>query len=140
MNHTNNVWKLKVANAISSRANCLRAQVGCVLFDSKDRILSCGYNSPPSGHAHCSNKCPGMLDGGVDDCMSIHAEANALMFCKDIDKIDSCAVTMMPCFRCMKLLANTPVKTIIFIEYGKTWSKSIKLAEARNITLIQGYL
>jgi len=43
---------MKFAECASSRSNCLRTKVGCVIV--KDRqVLATGYNGPPSGVPEC---------------------------------------------------------------------------------------
>ena len=111
---------LRVAAVLALRSTCTRRQVGCVLTDSLGRILSTGYNGVARGQPHCIDKpCPGAMFGSgqrLDLCQAIHAEQNALLQCKDVDKIDTCYVTCSPCVTCTKLLLNTPCQRIVFAE------------------------
>jgi len=108
------LWMMDIAEAIAARSNCLRAQVGCVLFDNKKRILATGYNSPPQGYPHCSKECPGQAPGGGDDCLSVHAEINALIQCGSPDKVAYVACSTLPCYRCAKALLNTKMEVLIY--------------------------
>lgn len=108
-------WAMAIADASSKRATCERRQVGCVTFDKERRILSIGYNGTPKGMPNCvSMSCPGMQPDGEDACMATHAEINALMQCKDVDKIHTVVCTCLPCFRCTKALLNTGMKVLLF--------------------------
>lgn len=45
---------MAVAAELSKRATCLKASVGCVLCDSRGRVLSTGYNGVARGQHHCN--------------------------------------------------------------------------------------
>lgn len=115
---TQDEYFLSMAKLAGSRSNCLSRQVGCVLVDKKDRVLSTGYNGVPRKFKHCTEgSCPrlGAKSGqDLDKCLAIHAEQNALMFCKDIDRIDRAYITVSPCLTCAVMLMNTSCKHIIF--------------------------
>lgn len=115
------VWGLRLAYLVASRGTCTRRQVGAVLLDRQGRVLATGYNGPPSGWLHCrgGTPCAGaeLPSGtGLDLCQAIHAEQNALLQCRDPDRIDTCCVTATPCVTCIKLLLNTPCRRIVHAE------------------------
>lgn len=65
----------QVAATVATRATCPRASVGALLVKDK-KILSTGYNGPPSGQPHCP-ATPEHL--ALPHCLaSLHAERNAL--------------------------------------------------------------
>jgi dCMP deaminase len=65
----------QVAATVATRATCPRASIGAVLVKDK-RILSTGYNGPPSGAPHCPTTPEHMA---LAHCLaSLHAERNAL--------------------------------------------------------------
>ena len=111
---------LTVARAFAERSTCARRRVGCVLVDAHGRTLATGYNGPAKGEAHCIEKpCEGagLPSGtGLDKCEAIHAEQNALMFCPDIMRIDTCYTTTAPCVHCVKMLMNTSCRRIVFAQ------------------------
>ena len=111
---------LRIAEVIAERSTCCRRRVGCVLTDKNGRVLSIGHNGVAMGQPHCTDEpCRGahLPSGtGLDRCLALHAEQNALMFCSDIMKIDTCHVTASPCMTCVKLLLNTSCRTIVFRE------------------------
>lgn len=51
-----------------------------------------------------------------DDCQAIHAEANALLQCRDVYAIHTMYVTTEPCVACTKLLLNTSCKAVVYFE------------------------
>lgn len=112
---------LRIAQITSTRGTCGRRQVGCVLVDSSRRVLATGYNGSPRGFPHCSREspCPGLRCApgtGLEKCIAIHAEQNALLQCRDVDAIHTCYSTASPCIHCTKLLLNTSTTRIVFLE------------------------
>lgn len=111
---------MAVAAALSERSTCRRRKVGAVLTDHLGRILATGYNGVPMDDVHCLDEpCPGadLPSGtGLDLCHAIHAEANALLFCPDITRIETLYVTTSPCLLCIRLLLNTSCQLIHYLE------------------------
>ena len=116
MRPSKNEVMLAIAYALSTRATCIKRAVGCVLVDAKGRILATGYNGTPAGTPHCTDKPCGAGEVGSDTCQAVHAEVNALMQCKDIDAIDTCYTTCMPCNNCLKSLLNTSCKRLVYLN------------------------
>jgi dCMP deaminase len=111
---------INLALAVSLRGTCVRRQVGCVLVDERDRVLSTGYNGVTSGQPHCvDSPCPGanFASGtGLDECEALHAEQNAVVYCPNVSWIKTCYVTVSPCVSCVKLLLGTSCRRIVFAE------------------------
>ena len=112
---------LQLAGLIAKRATCPRRQVGCVIVDEDGRILATGYNGVPSGAPHCNegHPCPGAAEQsgqGLDKCVAIHAEQNAILLLPDPRKAHTIYVTASPCVSCMKLLLGTAAKRIVARE------------------------
>jgi dCMP deaminase len=103
------------------RSACTRSQVGAVIVNSKNRIIATGYNGPPANSEVTCASCPrATIEGTVGygfGCISIHAEANALLFC-DRSTIEggSLYVNAVPCEDCAKLIANSGLKTVFIIN------------------------
>ena len=117
---------MTVANVMSIRSTCVRRRVGCVITDIHNQILSTGYNGVPKQWQHCIDKpCPGAnyKSGlGLDECVAVHAESNALIECSNIDKAHHIYITTAPCMSCVKALINTP---IIHIHYSHGYADTI---------------
>jgi dCMP deaminase len=122
-----------VADVIAQRATCQRAQVGAVIVTKANRIVATGYNGPPARlwtrvdaldrdiEADCIIDCPramkepAELDPGYDDCITIHAEMNALMFCdRNVREGGTLYVTGSVCFGCAKAVANSGLARVVF--------------------------
>jgi dCMP deaminase len=116
----------------AKRATCSRRQVACILVDSMGRMLATGYNGVPRGFTHCTDTpCPGATDSHGDNrnCEAVHAEQNAILQCKDLDKVFTAYCSCTPCFECAKMLANLPALRIVRVaeEYADTRGKEILL-------------
>jgi dCMP deaminase len=113
---------MNIADSISKRSRCSRAQVGAVVVSGNQRISSTGYNGPAASlpvEGDCINWCPraqGLtaLDNTYDTCPSIHAEANALLY---VDRSDveggTIYVTGACCMSCAKLVSNSGVTRVV---------------------------
>jgi dCMP deaminase len=117
---------LNLARETATRSNCVRRQHGAVIVKNR-RIRSTGYNGPPSGHPHCSEgACPrasGDTPSGWnhDDCIAIHAEANAILYSSPEEREGATVyITGVPCFGCAKLIANSGIEEVV--AEGETYS------------------
>lgn len=109
---------LSVACLLSTRATCSKRQVGCVLTDSRGRILSTGYNGVPAGFPHCTDTpCGGACQpAGSDTCEAVHAEMNAVADCHDVTRVHTCYVSVLPCNNCAKTLLNTNMEELVYLN------------------------
>jgi dCMP deaminase len=112
-------YYLDLARATSTRATCSRRKHGAVIVQGR-RIVSTGYNGGPSGYPHClEGACPRAKSDApqghnYDQCIAIHAEANALLFSSPEERDGaSLYCTGAPCFGCAKLIANSGVKEVV---------------------------
>jgi dCMP deaminase len=118
---------MNIVRQVAMRANCPRRSVGCVLVNNYNEIIGTGYNGTARGLPNCFEKnCGGShfsLGQGLNVCQAIHAEANALLFCKDVHSIKVAYVSCFPCEHCVKLLLNTSCELIVYEEdyYGKSF-------------------
>lgn len=94
-------------------SHCKRRQVGALIV--RDRmIISDGYNGTPSGF---ENFCED--DDGYTKWYVLHAEANAIL--KVAGSTQSCAgatlyITMSPCKDCSKLIHQSGIKRVVYVE------------------------
>lgn len=109
---------LQVAAIMSHRGTCARRQVGAVITDKNNQILSTGYNGVPRGWTHCKDDpCAGaMAESGkhLDECNAVHAEINALAQCPQPQVAYNLYCTTAPCISCIKALINTGIMWIYF--------------------------
>ena len=59
---------------------------------------------------------------GLDECVAVHAETNALIQCSNIDKAHHIYITTAPCISCVKALINT---RIMHIHYSQDYADTI---------------
>lgn len=128
----------QVCQIVAQRSTCLRSQVGAILV--KDgRIISIGYNGPVSGMPACEDIYPwtkhdmnrGKLPSEMVDslkqkaCMgpgctrSCHAETNAIAFAAKAGmSVDGCTMycTMSPCINCAKVIVNSGIRKLVYLE------------------------
>jgi dCMP deaminase len=127
----------ELTRVVAQRATCARRAVGCVLINAEGHILATGYNGVCRGTEHCIDKpCPGAHQPsgqGLHLCEAIHAEQNALLQCRNINEIHTAFVTASPCISCMRLLVNTGVCRIVFLE-EYPHDESRRLAQMLNIS------
>lgn len=120
-------YLMRLAEVAATRSTCARRSVGCVLADAKGRVLSIAYNGVPSGVEHCKGgtPCQGVeLPSGQDSCEAVHAEQNAILQCREPDRIATAYVTLSPCKACLKLLLNTGCERIVVrTEHSDLWPK-----------------
>jgi dCMP deaminase len=115
---------LRIAMIVSELSTCARHQVGSVLVRN-DRILSTGRNGTAKGKPHCKD----LMESGEllypdhhnwSLANEIHAEANAIKFCRDYGLPTNDAtlyVTHSPCRRCTDLIAEeTKIIRVVYIE------------------------
>ncbi len=117
---------LNIARETATRSNCVRRQHGSVVVKRR-RICSTGYNGAPSGHPHCDEgACPRALSEtpsgwGHDNCVAIHAEANAILYSSPEERDGaSIYITGVPCFGCAKLIANSGIAEVV--AEGETYA------------------
>jgi dCMP deaminase len=119
----NDIW-LEVAQVISNRSRCSRAQIGAVIVNQDQRVISTGYNGAAANYpttGDCTNWCERAqgktgLGSAYEGCPSIHAEANALLY---VDRSaihgGTIYVTAPPCMNCAKLISNSGVSEVRFL-------------------------
>ena len=109
---------LDVARAVAARADCSRRQVGAVIVDEQNRLVSSGYNgSPPGGPSCLKGECPrgqmskeavapeSSYDSGAGMCIAVHAEANAIIYGDPFRmRGGTVYVTDKPCVGCQRLI------------------------------------
>ena len=109
---------IATANIFST---CGKKKYAAVLVDKNDHIVGIGYNGGPRGFQHCEDGgCPRfqeMSDSGsnYDNCIAVHAEANALLHSDYSSHAYSIYVNGPPCFSCAKLISNSTVKQVYYI-------------------------
>jgi dCMP deaminase len=122
----NEVW-MQMANVISRRSRCDRAEVGCIIVDEDQNILAAAYNGPAPGWvvpeskfvtSTCNEWCPraqgiGGTTSDYSNCPSNHAEINAIARMTPTTKHTRAYVNRLCCVTCAKALAAAGVSMVM---------------------------
>ncbi len=127
-----------VVDRISKRSTCLRRNIGAVVV--KDNyIVSTGFNGAPRDLPHCSEigclrdklKIPSGTKHEI--CRGVHAEQNAIIR-GDPLRMDGATmyVNAKPCMICAKMIINSGIKRVVYIEYYPD-NEGVKLLKEAKI-------
>ena len=110
---------LRLAKEWSKLSYCKRKQVGAIIVRDK-MIISDGYNGSPSGFENCCEDEEGLTNWYV-----LHAEANAIL--KVARSTQTCEgatlyITLSPCKECSKLIHQSGIKRVVYLEEYKDTS------------------
>ena len=112
---------MNLASDLAKRSHCVKAQVGAVL--AKDtRIISIGYNGPPSGTHNCDEEWPqsGCPRDSKGSCsLALHAEENAILYAvKNGARLEGATLytTLSPCLPCARLIYSAGVTQVYFLK------------------------
>jgi dCMP deaminase len=127
---------MRMAQQAATRSTCDRKHVGAVIVRD-NTVLSTGYNGSIRGMPHCDD-VGHMMEN--DHCVAtVHAEANAIIQAARhgtaIDGADI-YITASPCWNCFKLIANSGIKRIFYLEFYRD-EKILKAAMDVGIELNQ---
>jgi dCMP deaminase len=131
--HRYDVAYLRMAVEWGKLSHCHRRQVGALIV--RDRmIISDGYNGTPSGF---ENFCED--DKGYTKWYVLHAEANAIL--KVAGSTQSCRdatlyITMSPCKDCSKLIHQSGIKRVVYIE-GYKDDSGLQFLEKAGVVIEQ---
>ena len=112
---------MELAMSLAKRSHCVKAQVGAVLAN-ETRIISIGYNGPPSGTHNCDDDyghegCPRDSKGSCS--LALHAEQNAILYAaKNGGKVEGATlyVTLSPCISCARVIYTMKIKKVFFLN------------------------
>lgn len=112
---------MELAVNLAKRSHCIRRHVGAVL--TKDtRIISIGYNGPPSGTHNCDEQWPeqGCPRDSKGSCsLAIHAEQNAILYAvKNKTSVEGATlyVTLSPCLACSRIIYSMGIQRVIYFN------------------------
>jgi dCMP deaminase len=117
-------YYMNLAQAVSTRANCLRRRVGAVIVVD-NAVVATGYNGTPIKVRNCAEGgCPRCASDtptgqGYDACICVHAEQNAIVFAARHGSGTAGGTlytTLRPCFGCAKEAIQAGIRQIVFAE------------------------
>lgn len=111
-----NDYFLSLARSVSQRSRDPNTQVGAVIVDANNHVISTGYNGPP----------PGLNDRALDwsrgaDSRSgkyrwvLHAEVNAIVHARCDLRGCTLYVTGHPCHACAKVIAAAGLAKVVYL-------------------------
>ncbi|MFE4513795.1 deaminase [Kitasatospora sp. NPDC056783] len=112
---------LGLAQAVSTRGDCMRKVVGAVLVSPDRRVLGTGYNGSAPGQPSCKaggcDRCLSAAPPGFDyaNCIEYHAEWNAILWSRPEDRAGATLyVTFEPCGDCTKLITGVGITRVVW--------------------------
>lgn len=133
---------MNVADVISQRSLCDGRSIGAVIVDPHNRVVSTGYNGQPHGYdtlgETCKAWCPRVRSGrrtlDYSNCISVHAEANALAFAdRRSYEGGTLYVTSACCWDCGKLVSNSGIARVVM----RIWSADRHRDPERTIAFME---
>jgi dCMP deaminase len=112
---------MELAVNLARRSHCIKRHVGAVLVKDT-RIISIGYNGPPSGTHNCDEEwpetgCPRDSKGGCS--LAIHAEQNAILYAvKNKSSVEKATlyITLSPCLACARIIYTMGISKVIYLN------------------------
>tara|TARA_B100000902_G_C27180514_1_gene848686 strand:- start:291 stop:725 length:435 start_codon:yes stop_codon:yes gene_type:complete len=122
---------LRMALEWAKLSHCRRKKVGAIIVKNK-MIISDGYNGSPSGF---DNACED--ESGDTHWYVLHAEANAIL--KTASSTHNCKgatlyLTMSPCKDCSKLIHQSGITRLVFVNLYKDQS-GIDFLRSANVDI-----
>jgi len=114
---------LGFAAQAAMRSDCIRAQVGAVIVNSRRKVKGTGYNNSPVGVESCLQRgvcyrIQNNIESGTryETCRSIHAEQNAIIQAGE----DNCVGSAMyvfgheqVCILCRRFILNAGIARVL---------------------------
>ena len=141
------MYYLGIAKAVSQRSSCLNKHWGAVIVKD-DVIVSTGFNGAPRGVKDCIEKGYCRLaeyrrknklgrGEGYEQCMSVHAEMNAIIQaskeelegatlylygveCTNLENVWNYVANPMPCVNCRRAIINAKIQKVIIQKDDNT--------------------
>ncbi len=118
---------LELAKLVGSWSKDPSTQVGAVIVDSNNRIVSIGFNGFPKGVEDSEKR---LMDRDEKYGIIVHAEANALMFANS--SVEGCTLytfPFQPCSRCAGLIIQSGIKRVVCPKSNdERWRKNFELS------------
>ena len=118
---------LDLAKLCGSWSKDPSTQVGAVIVDDNNRIVSIGFNGFPQGVEDSEER---LIDRETKYDIIVHAEANALMFANK--SVEGCTLytwPFQPCSRCAGLIIQSGIKRVVSVVHDdERWKKNFTTA------------
>lgn len=121
---------LELAKLCGSWSKDPSTQVGAVIVDDNNRIVSIGFNGFPQGVEDSEER---LVDRETKYDIIVHAEANALMFANK--SVEGCTLytwPFQPCSRCAGLIIQSGITRVVSVIHSDIrWKKNFEIS--RNL-------
>jgi dCMP deaminase len=104
---------INIAKEVSTLSYCVRSKVGAVIVIDGN-IVSFGFNGSPKGMNNCCED-----ENNVTFPYVIHAESNAIIKAAKSGmsmKGGTLYLTLSPCLDCSKLILQSEIKRVVYLE------------------------
>ena len=151
-------YYLNIAETASERSTCLKRHYGAIIVNN-DEIISTGYSGAPRGLTSCLDRgyclrqdCPRGV--GYENCVSTHAEMNAIISASRRDMIGSTMYLVgkecengkptkyvenpAPCSLCKRLIINSGITNVI-VRTGEQSYKELDVSYWNEKDITGGY-
>ncbi len=111
----------KMTRVVAERSTCIipGRQYGAIVVKNK-QVISTGYNGAPRGMKDCIELgyCPKRAKGGStgkmqEECIAVHAEANALIQAGRAAEGGTLYINGFPCKMCARMIVNAGIKRVV---------------------------
>ena len=124
---------MNIALTVATASYCIRKKVGAIIVKDNN-IIAIGYNGTISGF---ENICE--LKDGTTNPEVLHAESNAIAKCaRSTNNSDGAVlyVTLSPCFECAKIIIQSGIKEVYYLEQYRNIS-GIELLNKSKVNVKQ---
>jgi dCMP deaminase len=128
-----NEYFMQMCNVVKLRSRDPKKQVGSILVSDDNRIISTGYNALKKG----SNDNIDWDNRDLVHLLVLHAEVNCLLYATSRFENTTLYSTLSPCNHCIKLIASSGVKKIIYQDKYKDYDSVKEICNFYEIDLIQ---
>ena len=124
---------MQLCNIVKLRSKDPKKQVGSILVSNDNRIISTGYNGLKKG----SNDNIDWDNRDLVHLLVLHSEMNCLLYATSKFENTTLYSTLSPCHNCIKLIASSGVKKIIYQDKYKDYDSVKKICQFYKIEINQ---
>lgn len=125
-------WALDMAEHVAKLSKDPSTRVGAVIFDTKRRLVSAGYNGFARGVADTASR---LHDRNAKLRLTIHAEQNAILFATAPLDGATLVVTHPCCAQCAAKVIQAGIKHVMWArptaEFAARWGDDLALTHAQ---------
>jgi dCMP deaminase len=104
---------MNIAKEVATLSHCQRSKVGAVI-ELDGNVVSFGFNGTPKGMPNCCED-----ENNVTQPYVIHGESNAILKAARTGhstRGGTLYLTMSPCLDCAKLILQSEIKRVVYLE------------------------